>query len=539
MKKLITLFLITYIFSYANYLITNSEIVLFYDKDINSVQYIRGDVFDSIDISKIEGKLIFDEREVVSLNKYFTRAETLAQNNIFRLFYDIDGKKLCVNIIPSIYERDKLYFIVKFINFLPDGKKVDFAFRIVPQYDNRYINYNEEYSSYSYEDFYFRAENYKGELYIGRNSTIENLSLERFTEKTKKYQEDNMYYIVKDVNYQKPINFVIKFYQDFKGNNNYSGEYILSRESEYWNEVGNSKNYLDKQDIFLKELDNLEIITSRLVIPDKIGYNKGEESLNSKVKLYYLNALYNKNFNTNKLFEDINIRKSENQAVVYYTFLFKYLNESDKYISGEILKVKIIPEVLSLLDYLEEIENEVINVRDNINNYYWYYELIKNIEGREKLSEYRDFIEEKKKFLLKYLNDNFVLDDGLKVRKESKESYYKNIKYIGFLPKEKQLKILRADYKKYYNRYFGLLKKEGEGSKIDIEYNLNFIIKLYENGEGRLADILFANVKNYIRKNQFYISRNMYTDRSNMPEINGEMLYLYFMAEESRKKYGD
>lgn len=59
----------------------------------------------------------------------------------------------------------------------------------------------------------------------------------------------------------------------------------------------------------------------------------------------------------------------------------------------------------------------------------------------------RDFILAKKKLLLDYINKNYVLDDGLKIRKESSESYYKNIRFMSFLPKEKQLKILKEDYK--------------------------------------------------------------------------------------------
>lgn len=539
MKKLIILFFITYIFSYANYLITNSEIVLFYDKDYNSVQYIRGDIFNNIDISKIEGKLILDEREIISINKYFTGAELLTQNNIFRLHYSIDGKEMCVDIIPSMYERDKLYFVVEFINFLPDNRKVDFAFKIVPQHENRYLDFNENSLSYSYDNFYFRAENYSGELYISRDSTIEEFRLEEVREKTKKYQDDSLYYIVKDIDYKKPINFAIKFYQDFNKNSNYNGEYILERETEYWTENGYRNEFEDKKKIFIKELNNLDIMTSRLVIPNRIGYNKSKESLNNKIKLYYLNTLYDKDFNFNKLFEDINIRKSENEAVVYYNFLFKYLNDSGKYLTGELLERKIIPEVLSLLDYLEEIDDEVINVRNNINNYYWYYEMITNIENRREFESYKDFISEKKEFLLNYLSENFVLDDGLKIRKESEQSFYKTIKYIGFLPKEKQLSILMKDYKKYYNRDYGVLKRKGSDNRIDLDYNLNFIIKLYENGESRLADILFANIKTYIRKNQFYVTTYIYPDRNNMPGIDGEILYLYFMAEESRKKYGD
>ena len=480
MKKFIILFMIIHIFSYANYLISNSEIVLFYDKSYNSIHYMRGDVFQGIDISRIEGKLILDGEKVISVNKYFESANLIPQTNILKLNYNIDGKYLTVNIIPSMIEKDKLYFVVEFVNFLKDNRKVDFAFRIAPQYDNKYVEYNESKDSYGYDRFYFKSENYKGETYIARDSVIEELMLEKVEGKIKKYQDDNMYYIIHNVDYNKPIEFVVKFYRDFEEDKKEEGTEVLSKELAYW------------------------------------------ENVNSNIK--FLEDLYSK--------------KSENQKVVYYTFLFKYLNVSGDYLAPKLLNEKIIPEVESILGYLEEENEEIINIRDNINNYYWYYELINNIENRPEFVEKRDFILAKKKLLLNYINRNYVLDDGLKIRKESSESYYKNIRFMSFLPKEKQLKILKEDYKKYYNRFYGLLKPKGE-ERIDLGYNLDFIIKLYENGERDLADVLFANLETYIRRNDYYIIPDIYPDKDNPAGIYGELLYLYFIAAENKERYGN
>ena len=539
MKKLITLFLITYIFSYANYLTTNSEIVLFYDKEYNSIKYIRGDVFNKIDISRIEGNIILDNNRVISLNDHFVKSDYLLQSNILKINYNIYGNEIVLNVIPSMYERDKLYFIVEFLNSFSKVKKIDFAFRIIPQKENHYIDFNKKNMSYSYDDFYFKSENYLGKAYLARDKVIEEFSLEEIKGKLKKYQDDSLYYIIKDVDANNTLNFTIKFYSDFDDKLSIDPNLILCREVNYWNQNKNEFEYDDKKEIFKKELQNLEIMTSRSVIPDKIDYNKSEENLNNKIKLYYLNSIYNKNFDVNKFFEDINIRKSENEAVVYYTFLFKYLNETGKYLTGDLLEKKIIPEVLSLLDYLEEIDDEVINVRNNIKNYYWYYKLIINIEERKEFQSEKEFIEGKKVFLLNYLRKNYVLEDGLKVRKQSKESYYKNIKYIDFLSSEEQRKILKEEYNKYYSDLFGVLKREKLDNKIDIDYNLNFIIKLYENNETYLADKLFFNLKNYIKKNQFYMPKNIYLNENNIPKIDGETLYLYFMAERYKEKNGD
>ena len=538
MKKFIILFMIIHIFSYANYLISNSEIVLFYDKSYNSVHYMRGDVFQGIDISRIEGKLILDGEKVISVNKYFESANLIPQTNILKLNYNIDGKYLTVNIIPSMIEKDKLYFVVEFVNFLKDNRKVDFAFRIAPQYDNKYVEYNESKDSYGYDRFYFKSENYKGETYIARDSVIEELMLEKVEGKIKKYQDDNMYYIIHNVDYNKLIEFVVKFYRDFEENKKEEGTEVLSKELAYWENVNSNIKFLDRRNNFFNQLRNLEVMVSRAVIPNQISYNTSDESLNTKMKLYYLTSKYDKNFNPSKFLEDLYSKKSENQKVVYYTFLFKYLNVSGDYLAPKLLNEKIIPEVESILGYLEEENEEIINIRDNINNYYWYYELINNIENRPEFVEKRDFILAKKKLLLDYINKNYVLDDGLKIRKESSESYYKNIRFMSFLPKEKQLKILKEDYKKYYNRFYGLLKPKGE-ERIDLGYNLDFIIKLYENGERDLADILFANLETYIRRNDYYIIPDIYPDKDNPAGIYGELLYLYFIAAENKERYGN
>lgn len=538
MKKFIILFMIIHIFSYANYLISNSEIVLFYDKSYNSVHYMRGDVFQGIDISRIEGKLILDGEKVISVNKYFESANLIPQTNILKLNYNIDGKYLTVNIIPSMIEKDKLYFVVEFVNFLKDNRKVDFAFRIAPQYDNKYVEYNESKDSYGYDRFYFKSENYKGETYIARDSVIEEVMLEKVEGKIKKYQDDNMYYIIHNVDYNKSIEFVVKFYRDFEENKKEEGTEVLSKELAYWENVNSNIKFLDRRNNFFNQLRNLEVMVSRAVIPNQISYNTSDESLNTKMKLYYLTSKYDKNFNPSKFLEDLYSKKSENQKVVYYTFLFKYLNVSGDYLAPKLLNEKIIPEVESILGYLEEENEEIINIRDNINNYYWYYELINNIENRPEFVEKRDFILAKKKLLLDYINKNYVLDDGLKIRKESSESYYKNIRFMSFLPKEKQLKILKEDYKKYYNRFYGLLKPKGE-ERIDLGYNLDFIIKLYENGERDLADILFANLETYIRRNDYYIIPDIYPDKDNPAGIYGELLYLYFIAAENKERYGN
>ena len=539
MKKFIVMFFLINIFSYANYLISNSEIVLFYDKTYNNIQYIRGDVFNNIAISEIEGNLIVDKKQVIPLDSFIQSAELIPQTNILKLHYDIQGKKVTLNLIPSMVGKDKLYILVDTSLLGMDNHNIDFAFRIVPQYDNKYVELLED-GSYKYDKFYFKSENYDGETYIGRNSKLDDFTLEDVKEKAKKYEDDNMYYIINDIKKDKNVIFSVKFYDKYSETESLkSSDEVLARELGYWNNINSEERFLGKNDTVLGELKNLEIITSRAVIPDQISLNKSKENLDNKMKLFYINSILNKKFNPEKLLEDINIRKKDSEAVLYYTLLFKSLNNTGNYLDKNLFDRKVSLEVLSLLDYVEEIDGEIINVRDNISNYSWYFRMIDNIVNRDEFKSDKDFIIEKRDLLYKYVGNYYVLPDGLKTRRDDKKSYYKNIKYMGFMPKEYQLKILHQDYNRYYNKMYGLLIGPEDKEKADLEYNLNFIIKLYENGEVQLADRLFANIEELIRKNNQFLLPRVKPDGYNPVGIYGEMLYLYFTALDCKERYSN
>lgn len=538
MKKFIVIFFITYIFSYANYLISNSEIVLFYDKKYNSIGNIRGDIFNKIDISNLDFKLLLDNKKIIDLGKYLIKLEKINENNSLKLSYLYEGKKIEIFLLPSMIERETLYVLIESENY--DVKeKLGFIIGITPQYDNKDIIYDKEKELYYYDNFSFKSENYIGKVYLAKNSQIEDLSFKIVDNKDTKYRDDNMYYVIENLGKDKDPIITINFYNNYTVNKLETINNILDRETDYW--INARKNYyIDwKREEFNKQLDNLKIMTSRALIPNQITLNKSQENLNNKIKLYYLNAIFNKKFDINLLFEDINIRKGDNEAVVYYTFLFKYLNKTNDYIEETFFYNKIGPEVLSLLDYLEDDNGEIVNVRDNIDNYYWYYELIENIIDRKEFESEKEFIKEKRELLLEYTRKNYFYKDGLKTRKSSEESYYKNIRFITLLPKEIQLNILKNDYKKYYNRLYGLLKGPDDKEKIDLKYNLDFIIKLYENGEKKQGDILLANLETWIRKNDGYLLNLISPDKDNSSGIYGELLYLYFTANEYKEKYAD
>lgn len=534
MKRLFLIFLMCYTFSYSNYLISNSEIVLFYDKTTNNIHYIKGDIFQPVNISKIEGKIILDGDEILSLKDYPVEAKIVPETNILQLFYKVNENNIIVTIFPSIVEKNRLFFSVD-LGKIPNNKTVDFAFHIVPQKDNDFVEYIRETNSFNYSDnISFKSENYGGRTFIARDSVIENFLLEEVNEKTKKYQDDNLYYIINDVKEDKPILFSFEFYDEFKDNRYITPNMVANQELDYWLKKQLASKENNRYNKVTKEvLKNLDLVTSRAVIPDSISYNDSRENLTNKIQLFYILSKFKSNFDGSKIFADINLKKSETESAEYYTYVFNYMKDNGEKFDPKYFNWKIRPEVLSMVDSIED-SGEILDGRDNIFNYYTQYNLIDIISNLDDFQEDREYILERKNLLYDFILKNYVTRDGLKTRRGNEKNNHKNIAYIGFLPKDQQKKILLSDYKKYYNKEIGILKEKSE-KKVDIKYNLEFIIKLYENNLKDQGDNLLNNIEKIILNNNCYITPKIDLKGDNYPAIYGEMIYLYLTAIEFRE----
>ena len=534
MKRLFLIFLMCYTFSYSNYLISNSEIVLFYDKTTNNIHYIKGDIFQPVNISKIEGKIILDGDEILSLKDYPVEAKIVPETNILQLFYKVNGNNIIVTIFPSMVEKNRLFFSVD-LGKIPNNKSVDFAFHIVPQRDNDFVEYIRETNSFNYSDnISFKSKNYGGRTFIARDSVIENFLLEEVNEKTKKYQDDNLYYIINDIKEDKPILFSFEFYDEFKDNRYITPNMVANQELDYWLKKQLASKENNRYNKVTKEvLKNLDLVTSRAVIPDSISYNDSRENLTNKIQLFYILSKFKSNFDGSKIFADINLKKSETESAEYYTYVFNYMKDNGEKFDPKYFNWKIRPEVLSMVDSIED-SGEILDGRDNIFNYYTQYNLIDIISNLDDFQEDREYILERKNLLYDFILKNYVTKDGLKTRRGNEKSNHKNIAYIDFLPKDQQKKILLSDYKKYYNKEIGILKEKSE-KKVDIKYNLEFIIELYENNLKDQGNNLLNNIEKIILNNNCYITPKIDLSGDNYSAIYGEMIYLYLTAIEFRE----
>ena len=309
---------------------------------------------------------------------------------------------------------------------------------------------------------------------------------------------------------------------------------VANQELDYWlKKQLTSKRNTKHNKVTEEVLKNLDLVTSRAVIPDSISYNDSRENLTNKIQLFYILSKFKSNFDDSKIFADINLKKSETESAEYYTYVFNYMKDNGEKFDPKYFNWKIRPEVLSMVDSIED-SGEILDGRDNIFNYYTQYNLIDIISNLDDFQEDKEYILERKNLLYDFILKNYVTRDGLKTRRGNEKSNHKNIAYIGFLPKDQQKKILLSDYKKYYNKEIGVLKERSE-KKVDIKYNLEFIIKLYENNLKDQGDNLLNNIEKIILNNNCYITPKIDLNGDNYAAIYGEMIYLYLTAIEFRE----
>lgn len=520
MKNIIIFFILFNTILFGEVMTTNNAISLYASSNIN---YIRGDIFDNMAITQMNFYIIKNHKNIINLTKYHTNTKTILGTTTVVSTYNWNGNELKIEIIPSIYDKNRLFFMVDTSKILSaDSNLLDFMVEIIPKKNNHYVIPHSDRGSFQYDTFRIRSENYPQTLYLSHRVDGDYSPI---IKKTKKYVNQNLYFKIPQIFREKDIIFDIKFYRDFDYNE------ITKKE------LTETTNWHDKQEIeyispiLTQNIINLELMLSRSIVPSKINYNKSELELNTKMKMLYSVSLIDPKFNLSSFLGDMNIRKRENEAVLYYALLYEYLNRTQKNLEKMPYK-RIAPmETLTLLEYAKLHKGIIYRISDNISDYYWYFKMIDAIKDRKEFEKDRTFILEKENLLKEYVKKYYVRKNGIKTRKSSKDIDIKNIRYMDFMPKYYQRRILMHDYKKYYNSKIGLLKYDKD---IDLEYNITFIIKLFQNGYIELAQNLFKNYCNLVEKNGNFMAP---TSKDSMG-IYGNMLYLYFVAYDLNNKLG-
>ena len=345
------------------------------------------------------------------------------------------------------------------------------------------------------------------------------------TSSTQKYQFDNLYYIIENVGKGQRVNSAIIFGEP--QNKKLQLSSILSKEKSIEDQYYSGKS---ERFIFESSFVSLKFFTENARVPDEISLNTSQEKFRTRSKLLYASAIYGDNENGKRLVEDINIRKDNIENVELFIHILKYISSRKYFVDENIINTYLVPQVLALCDSVTE-NGSVINGRDYSQDYYLYFKLFDMASMEPEFSDEREYVIRKRELVRNYLLKNYFVSSAneFKDRMSSNGSSYKNIEYFDVFSKEEVVRTLKNDYNKYYDKNTGLLRKPSE-DYIDMDYNLKFLLKLYENNLYNEGSVLAQNINQKIVDNNYRIIPKIYLNKENSVGVYGELLYLYLMG---------
>ena len=509
---------------YGNYIIGNGQSVFFYDENFKSISYMRKSPFDLISVSRVSPLIELDGDEIIDLKNNLVDVRKIDNKNILRFTYRLNNENIYVDFFPSLVEKNIVHIISDLSN-ITQANNFNLIFHVVPQKDNQFARMDEETVFKSYDDIFFTTDNYSNNLYIVRNGTIESKITEKVTSSTQKYQFDNLYYIIENVGKSQRVNSAIIFGEP--QNKKLQLSSILSKEKSIEDQYYSGKS---ERFIFESSFVSLKFFTENARVPDEISLNTSQEKFRTRSKLLYASAIYGDNENGKRLVEDINIRKDNIENVELFIHILKYISSRKYFVDENIINTYLVPQVLALCDSVTE-NGSVINGRDYSQDYYLYFKLFDMASMEPEFSDEREYVIRKRELVRNYLLKNYFVSSAneFKDRMSSNGSSYKNIEYFDVFSKEEVVRTLKNDYNKYYDKNTGLLRKPSE-DYIDMDYNLKFLLKLYENNLYNEGSVLAQNINQKIVDNNYRIIPKIYLNKENSVGVYGELLYLYLMG---------
>lgn len=523
-----SLYFLLFLTAYANELLSNGEVSFYYQKDEKTVAYLRGDALWPVDISRLRFYWIREEGEPVDLQEKVIKAEKKGQNILELAYHDQDvaGK---ISFVPSFRSKNQLYL---FFN-LDVKKKGYFVVEFAPQKDSGYLQKEER--GLQYGNFFVTSNREDFDILVARDSSLADFKFETLLNRLKKYRGDRLYYLFRNFDIGKQeamirIDFYNKGREDWKSYEETWQEEvgeILSKEHQY--------ALRSSSPIVQKNIEVLDLLTSRVFIPEEISYAKSKQSYLEKQQLLLMRALYGLPENENRILEDINLKKKEIESVTYLYYAFLYAQMTGRRVDQNLVDSRLGLQLLSIYDEMAE-DGLLISAEDSIESYVLYDKLISLMESRAEFYSERDYIIDRKKRLEMYIKNNFVEGNNLKDRSFSDKRNAKNIEYVFLFPKGQRKKELQAWYQKYHNKKLGIILYPGETS-LDMIHNLKMASLLYQFGMISEADSLLEDLEEYMKRSQNYVLESYPLSRPNGDlEISAKAIYYYLMANLDRER---
>lgn len=520
-------------FSFADYFLSNGEVTFYFDDQEKEVSYLRGDALYPLDISRIRFYWIDEKENVYDFQASIKKVEKEGEN-ILAVSYVLDHSEWKITFIPSFQKKNQLFAFLEG-NIQQKGYLV---MEISPQQENRYIRTEKEEQNLEYENFMISSNRKDFSLYLSKDSSLSEFQLERVLKASKKFREDRLYYIFDKMQEGKQqVAFTFHFYQKEKEELKTFEELFLEEKAaalffqQSYEKMRSSK-------ILSKNLEYLDLLSSRVYIPNFLSYAKARMSYLEKQQLLFIRALYHMTENHQRILEDVNLRKKEIDSVHYFYYALLYAEKTQQRIDQNLVNKRLLPQILSIYDEMTE-DGRLIAVEDSLEAYASYYRLLNLLEKRIEFSSELEFIQERKEKLYSYIQKAFLHHGAFKDRSFEESVNVKNIEYIFLLPKSIQQTTLKQWYEKNYDKNLGVIHYFGE-KNVDTIHNLKMVSILYEMGMQDEAEQLLRNLEQYIRRSQNYVLEEYsLVDKVEKQEIeiSARALYYYLLANWNREQY--
>lgn len=520
-------------FSFADYFLSNGEVTFYFDDQEKEVSYLRGDALYPLDISRIRFYWIDEKENVYDFQASVKKVEKEGEN-ILAVSYALDHSEWKITFIPSFQKKNQLFAFLEG-NIQQKGYLV---MEISPQQENRYIRTEKEEQNLEYENFMISSNRKDLSLYLSKDSSLSEFQLERVLKASKKFREDRLYYIFDKMQEGKQqVAFTFHFYQKEKEEWKTFEELFLEEKAAA---LFFQQNYekMRSSKILSKNLEYLDLLSSRVYIPNFLSYAKARMSYLEKQQLLFIRALYHMTENHQRILEDVNLRKKELDSVHYFYYALLYAEKTQQRIDQNLVNKRLLPQILSIYDEMTE-DGRLIAVEDSLEAYASYYRLLSLLEKRVEFSSELEFIQERKEKLYSYIHKAFLYHGAFKDRSFEESVNVKNIEYIFLLPKSIQQTTLKQWYEKNYDKNLGVIHYFGE-KDLDMVHNLKMISILYEMGMSYEADQLLENLEKYMRRSQNYVLEEYsLVDKVEKQEIeiSARALYYYLLANWNREQY--
>lgn len=503
MAKYTILFLFLFQITFSRQLITNGDILFYYNDEKNIAEDIKGNIFSAIDLSQIDVGIII-EGEHFYLRDYVEETLTDKEESLVENYGKI--REIPFKIGYYFINENEFTIKVLFSGELPSKDEIKVSYNLFPQKDNGYLELGKE-GKYIYDGrITFQDSENQGGMYFSLDPVQKGSRylLSKITGREVNYSDRYIYYIVPVKN--REASLTIKF------------GFLSNRKETIKTSDLSLENY---GDVEREQITQLRLFLSRAVIPSEISYNIPENNYINELNLKYIGIHYNLSY----ISDILEKQRPKILERIYYDFMiFKIIDENPN------LKNRGKDFYRYTQTYIDNIFEEIYNDGD-IREIFYLYKLLE-IMQRYALEE-KEFSEKIKIYknkILEIVREKFLHEEGIKNSRYSKTFDSKNLIYSELLDKENRKSFLERELNKNYSKDYGVFFQKDNIKiikEIDMEYNFNMVIFLYDMGERKKGDLLLGKLEELIRKNSYYIPRYYTIKNKNENGIYGEMISKY------------